>query len=221
MKKIWAWLLVVAGLVICLSLAAGCSDDDNPVDPVTDIELPPVVVELADEFSTLYEDMNSGRMAEILHEDAKVFLLPSTIEEWEGGDHPLDFQYFDRDSLLAVHENIFSGKSGVDQTGSAIPPVGSIRGGVFERVGSWELNEEEAENFPDLVVYSALHNVLIHFNNPDYHRYEISNDVFLFATEVDEPGLSGWQLLGWREMDPFFAQATENTAWGDLLTMYR
>lgn len=219
MKK-WG-LILVLGLILCLGLVAGCSDNDDPVDPPETVVLPEDPDLLMAEFVQVYEGMDGDRLAELMHPAAKVFLLPSTLAEWAGGNNPLSFTFFDRDSLLAVHENIFTGVSGRDAAGTPIPPVDFIGVEIFDKIGAWDIYEDLPEDFVGLEVYSVLYNVRLYFNNPDFHRFAVNQTVIMFVTEVEETDVSGWQLLGWRGLEPFARTATENTLWGDILCMYR
>lgn len=214
------WLpLLVAGLV----LGSGCSDDDgDPVDPPVVVVGPETPIALMADFAAAMQAMEIDPLTDLVHTDAKVFLLPSTLQEWSYSGTPLDFTYFGRDSLLAVHANIFAGQVGRDAAGVTVPPVASLQISLLNQTEQWAAYADPEADFPGLEVQVGRFQVLLYFNNPDQHRFEIRCDVDFYATLVDEPNLTGWQLLGWREYQSNGQlQATATTAWGDILTIYR
>ena len=217
-KRKW---LALAGLLVCLGLAAGCSDDDGPADPPPGVVLPADPDALAAEFVTLYQEMDAGRLEEIMHADARVFLLASVIQEWEQSSSPLTSVFFDRDSLLSIHGHIFAGDSGRGPGGIILPPTASVEVDVFEKAGSWQEYNDPEDDFPGLAVQAAPFQFLINFNNPDQHRYQVQGLAVFYVVPVDRDGSTGWQLLGWRETEPFCLQATEQVPWCGVLSVYR
>jgi carbohydrate-binding DOMON domain-containing protein len=216
LKRMWA-------LVLLLALLAGCSDDDsNPTDPQPTRALPRTPQELMQAVVAVQEEMDLEELAFIAHPDARVFLLESTLQEWEASSNPLGFSYFQRGSLLAVHGNIFSGEQGLTPVGNPIPPVQSIDFAAVEALQAWAPFEDPAGEFPGLEVGVCPYAVRIYFNNPDFHRYQVQGVVEFFAVEVGSGDSAGWQLLGWRESEALVTGGgTESTSWGDILTMYR
>jgi hypothetical protein len=212
-SKLWLFLVLV--------LLAGCGGDDEVSGPVVSI-LPDSKPSLLSDFVHLYEAMDSDHLADIIHPDAKVFLTDSALQEFEQAGHPLDFTCFDRDSLLAVHDKLFSGAVGHDGVGNPTPPVVDIAFELIEQVGVWEAFDDTEGDFPGLDVEVALFQVVLHFNNPDFHRYEVRSDVVFFATGVPQGQGTGWQLLGWRELEPVAPPVvTERIFWSDILLFYR
>lgn len=218
MKK---WIWVVLGMTLFLGMMAGCSNDDDPVIPPETVVLPPSADLLISEFVQVYQGLDGERLAELVHPEARVFLLPSTLAEWAGGIHPLTFTYFDRDSLLAAHENIFTGLAGRDASGNTISPVDSINVDGFEKTGIWEMYPDPGGDFAGLEVYSVIFSVVLYFNNPDLHRFEVNQTLEMYVTEVVEGDPSGWQLLGWRGFDPVSSASTESITWDFILCLYR
>lgn len=209
--------------VFCLALVllAGCGDDD-PVAGPTEEGLPDSQASLMSSFVHLYQNLDSAHLARIIHPEARVFLLDSALQEFEQAGHPLDITYFNRDSLLAVHEKIFSGVAGEDAVGNPVMPVVDIAVEVIEQVGVWEAFDDTLGDFPGLEVQAGLFQVVLHFNNPDFHRYEVNSEVVFYATSVPQGEGLGWQLLGWRELDPVSPPvATENVFWCDILLFFR
>ena len=223
MKKWMGWALV---LVLSLGLmVTGCSDDDDPADPgPPDDEqtLYPDPDQLMQGFVSIYNDMDQSEFRWLVHEDARFLILPSTLDEWENGSGPLANDHFDHQALLAIHGNIFSGEAGLDATGVLVPPVDSIQVNYITRQGMWEPIPEADPVFGDIQGYWGLFNVHMYFNNPDQHRFQLEGHVEFYVTEVAIEGATGWQIIGWREIDAFVAkQGTETTNWCQILSLYR
>lgn len=202
MKK----LLFLALSLALLALASGCifSPDEKPrVDPpVTD--LPPATTPdiLMQNFGTIYREMRTDDFRDMLHTDYKTVLLPSTLQEWEQGGNPLDSDVFYRADEIRIHENMFSGNTGLDAAGVTIPPIDSIQVDYIQKVGTWEPIPESNQYFAGFGGYWALFNVLIYFNNPDQHRFEVRQNVEFYVVPVDDNGRTIYQLLGQRGLEP-------------------
>lgn len=213
--------------LLLLLMVAGCSDDDdNPVDPPETVVLPPDQDALMVEFVQVYQDLDAGRLEELLHPEGRAFLLPSTLAEWEGSDRPLPPSHLDSDTLLTVHQTIFGGQAGVSPNGTVVPPVDTLNVEVFEKVGIWEWDEEPDEVFPGLEAIQCMFHMRLYFNRPDMSRLQVEQDVIFYAVEVTEGESQGWQLLGWRGLEIFAnvnasTKATEEFRWGDVLALYR
>jgi hypothetical protein len=220
MKKWMGWALIVllsTGMII-----TGCSDDDDPTDPGETPTIYPDPDQLVQGFVTVYGDMDQDEFAGLIHADARLIILPSTLSEWEGSGNPLALPYFDESALLAIHDNIFSGEMGMDAVGSNIPPVATISVDFMTKVGAWAPIPDTDPDFGDQEGVWVMYDMLVYFNNPDLHRYQLNSRVAFFVTEVDYDGEVGWQILGLRELSDFAgSEATEQNSWCSILSLYR
>jgi len=205
-----------------LVLTTGCKDD-NTVTPPPDPK--PVIIDDPDQlmqfFLTSYNEMDFDLYTALLHPDFRMMILPSTVNDWAGGDAPLAYPYFTRDETLAIHANIFSGNAGQTPLGSPVPPVATIDVDVLQKDGIWELISEADPEFAGQDGYWVAFNVLLYFNNPDNHRFEISQVIEFYVAPIDVAGQESWHLLGIRGLDSNKILATENTHYCGLLSLYR
>jgi hypothetical protein len=213
--------LLLLVLLATALLAGACSDDDNPAEPDT-----PVVAEdptaLMNLFLHAQQEMDADLLGELLHADAKVFVLQSTLFAWEQAGHPLGFTHFGRDSLLAAHGHLFSGQEGSGFGSFTVPPVISIGFDVLDAEGIWEPYADPGDDFPGHDVSRRTYQAVIYFHNPDYHRWRVETTVDFYAAPVTVFGQEGYQLLGWREWETTAGlRATEVISWSDILTWYR
>ncbi len=210
-------------LLAVVLLMVGCSDDspDTPEVVVPD-PLPPTENTLVENFVIAVEAMSYDDLAFILHEDFRLSFLQSTIDEWDGSDHPLSGEYFDRTAMLDIHENLFGEVEGMDPHGQTISHVESISFAVFDKEGTWEPVEEGDVFFADYPeAYHVRYNALIHFYNPAYHRWEVDQMLDLVAVPIVDGETTGWQLLGILGLPQFSALATEQISYDGVLAMYR
>ncbi len=157
---------------------------------------------LMQNFERIYTEMRIDDFRNMLHTEYKTVLLPSTLLEWEQGGNPLAAEVFYRDDEINIHENMFSGNTGLDAVGQTIPPIDSIQVDYINRQNPWEPIPESDEHFGGLNGYYTTFNVLLYFNNPDQHRYEVRQDVEFYVVAVDDGGKSKWLLLGQRGHEP-------------------
>ena len=199
-------LLCLMTLLALLVGSAGCifsPDEKDPVDPpVTDLPRPTTPDILMANFGTIYREMRTDDFRDMLHTEYKTVLLPSTLQEWEQGGNPLDSEVFYRDAEIRIHENMFSGNTGLDAAGVTIPPIDSIQVDYIQKVGTWEPIPDSDTYFAGFGGYWALFNVLIYFNNPDQHRFEVRQNVEFYVVPVDDNGVTIYQLLGQRGLEP-------------------
>ncbi len=72
-------------------------------------------------------------------------------------------------------------------------------------------------DFKEAGAHISQYQVLAHFNNPDFHRYEIDQLVDFIAMPVE--GI--WYFLGVRGRDNHLNKATDTVSWADVLSLYR
>ncbi len=201
--------LVLSALVLVLVMGpAGCifsPDDDGggggtPSNP--DLPYPSNPDILMENFERIYTEMRIDDFRDMLHQNYKTVLLPSTLAEWEQGGNPLAEDVFYRDGEIRIHEHMFSGNTGLDANGTTVPAIDSIQVDYMQKVGSWEPIPDSDEHFAGEGGYWALFNVLIYFNNPDQHRFEVRQDVEFYVVPVDDNGRTKWLLLGQRGHEP-------------------
>ena len=198
--------LLVCSLVLALLVSvSGClfsPDDGDPiVNPDKELPFPKDPDTLMANFKTIYSDMMLDEFKDMLHTEYRTILLQATMDEWAGGDDPLTESYFTRDDEIRIHTNIFSGNSGVTPLGNPVPPVSSIDVDYLQKDGTWESIEASDPDFAGHGGYWATFNVLLYFNNPDNHRFEINQVVEFYVAPIDEGGREKWLLLGQRGQD--------------------
>lgn len=198
-------LLLVMAVALMVG-PAGCifspDDDGGGGTPVPGLPYPSNPDILMQNFERIYTEMRIDDFRNMLHEEYKTVLLPSTLQEWEQGGNPLAQDVFYRDDEIRIHENMFSGNTGLDAAGVTIPPIDSITVDYIQKAGTWEQIPESDLNFAGYGGYWALFNVLIYFNNPDQHRFEVRQDVEFYVVPVDDNGRQKWLLLGQRGLEP-------------------
>ena len=199
-------LLLVMALALLVG-PAGCifsPDDDGGggTPPAQTLPYPSNPDILMQNFERIYTEMRIDDFRNMLHESYKTVLLPSTLQEWEQGGNPLAEDVFYRDDEIRIHENMFSGNTGLDASGTTIPPIDSIQVDYLQKSGAWEPIPESDDQFAGFGGYWALFNVLIYFNNPDQHRFEVRQDVEFYVVPVTDGERTKWLLLGQRGLEP-------------------
>jgi len=191
--------------------------------PGTYMDLVPLATNpdiLMSNFKIIYEGMFFNEFVDILHTDFRMILLQSTIHEWEGSGNPLQEMYFDQDLEARIHRNMFENLPGINPVGGIVPPVDSIHVDILEKIGTWEPVEQSMEYFGGFGsdgAYMARYKVLIHFNTPNQHRFEVDQEVDVIAIPID--GI--WHLLGQIGYESHFFMGTESMSLGTLLSFYR
>lgn len=217
LKTILSWLLLLSVAVVF----AGCSgDDESPTDPgdTHQCHFPDTPDLLMTDFKVILENMLLEDLDCIVHEDFRLIISQSTLDEWAGGSRPIALGYFDRDTILTIHENLFGGETGIGPGGEIIPPVASINVTALDKDGTWVVVDPSTEYFGGFTnVYKARFNVLLHFNNPDQHRYEVDQTMEFFAIQEGED----WKLLGILPFEGYKSSAVDNTSYDDVLSFYR
>jgi len=177
---------------------------------------------LVQNFETIYVYMLIDDFRDMLHNDYKTVLLPSTLAEWQESGNPLSDDVFNRVSEISIHENMFSGQPGMSPVGVAVSPIESVTVDYMAKVASWEQIPEGDEHFGGLGGYWARYDILIYFNHPDQFRFMVEQDVEFFVIPVEEGGTTIWRLLGQRGLEPGgMALATEQISFGSLKALYR
>jgi hypothetical protein len=221
----WRLFLIVALLSgFMMFTMAGCSDDDvtKPEDNDDPVVLPTDPDALMAGFSMSYDDLDLELLAALIHPDFKGFLTSSTLAEWQYAGAPLPFTFFERDTVMAIHENIFTGETGRRPSGDTVSPVNSIEVDLLTRLTSWTPISAGDENFGGLEGYWALFHLNISFYLPDGSRFSVQQDIEFYVVPVEIDGVLGYQLLGWREIEPNGGlKATESASLGGVLSLYR
>lgn len=193
------WLVLAVSMMIGTS---GClfSPDETETPPggETGLKYPSTPDILMENFQEIYKDMLMDDFRDMLHSDYKTILLPSTLAEWEQGGNPLAEEVFYRDDEVAIHENIFSGNTGLNPQGQSVLPIVSIEIDYMEKVGTWEQIPDSDEHFGGFGGYYALFNVLIYFNSQDQFRFMVQQNVEFYVVPIDDGGRTKWLLLGQR-----------------------
>jgi hypothetical protein len=221
----WGPFLIVA--LVCgfmMFTMTGCSDDDpvQPPDNDDPVVLPANPDALMMGFRQAFDDMDLELLATLIHPDFKGMLTASTLAEWASAGSPLLFTYFERDTVVAIHENIFAGETGRRPSGDTVPPVHSIEVDLLSKATEWEAISAGDEHFGGQGGYWALFHLNISFYLPDGSRFNVQQDIEFYVVPVEIDGVLGYQLLGWREIEPFGAlKVTESATLGGVLTLYR
>ena len=189
-------LLMLLATLALLAGATGCIFSPDPGDPEPEDEGRPENSTpdiLMANFKDIYEEMNSDDFIDQLHTDYRTVLLQETFDAWEGSDTPLTELYFDRDLEITIHRNMFEGLGGVDEAGIAQPPIDSISVDVLDKDGTWEPVEESEDYFGGRGAFKARFNLLIYFENPGNHRFEVDQIVDFYVIKGDD---NLWTMLG-------------------------
>lgn len=171
-------------------------------------------------FKMIYEGMLVGEYENQMHEGFRSIILQSTFDEWAGGDNPLTQLYFNKTLENTIHGNLFGYETGVGPGGELIPPVASINVATLDKDGTWDPVEATQEYFGDFEgAYKARYNVLIHFNNPDQHRYEVDQTIEFYAIAVE----GEWFMLGQVGFDNYAGGmlATDSVTLDGVKSLYR
>lgn len=193
-------LLLLFAILALLVGSTGCifspDDDEGETPPVVE-ELPPNTTPdiLMSNFKVIYEGMNAGDYEALLHHDYRTILLQDTFDDWADSDTPLEQMYFDHDSEVQIHRNMFEGLGGVNEEGTTIPPIDSISVSVMDKEGIWAPVEDSEEYFGERGAYFARYNLLMHFYKPDGNRFEVDQTVDFFVIQGDD---DMWYMLGQR-----------------------
>jgi len=177
---------------------------------------------LMSNLKTIYETMDDNNFATMLHPDFRMVLLQSTIDDWAQSSYPLEENYFDHDSQIQIHQNIFTHLGGTNEMGMLIPPIDSISVTIMEKNGIWEPVEDSTEYFGDFDAYWVQYSILMHFNKPDYSRFEVNQVIDFYVIQGDDEtwsllGIKGWP--GYSTNDPTLV--TDSVTFGDILSLYR
>jgi hypothetical protein len=207
-------------VLLGVGLLAGCSDDERaPLDPGDSAGLPESADQLMVDFRAAYEARDESGLERLLHPAAQVFLLDSTVQAFLLGGNPLGFDQMEHDAVVTSHHHLFTETTGSGPTGQVLPPVVSIEVDYLLQDGGWEPFVDVGGDFPGLQVQSGLFHLRFHFNCPDNLRMEVQCDALFLVVEDEEN--SGWQLIGWRDLEPQGkAQAVETVTLSSILASY-
>ena len=190
-------------LLMALALLVGPTgcifspDDDGGGNNEPSGGYPPALTpeQLLENFGEIYEDMDAQAFASILHEDYTTILLPSTMNEWDSVGQPLGDAFY-RDTEIRIHENMFSGNTGVRPDGRNVPGIDSIEVSYLEKEGTWNQVPDTDEHYANYGAYWALYDVLIYFNTADQFKFKVQQEVEFYVVPVTEGGQEIWKLLG-------------------------
>ncbi len=191
-------LLMLLATLALLVGATGCifSPEDPPDEEIVDTGRPDNTTKtiMMDNFKDIYEEMDSGDFEDLLHPSYRTVLLQDTFDSWEGSDTPLTELYFDRVSEIQIHRNMFEGLGGVNEAGIAQPPIDAISVDLMEKTGDWESVEASEEYFGGFDgAVKAQYELLIYFENPGNHRFEVDQSVYFYLIQGSD-GM--WKMLG-------------------------
>ncbi len=207
---------------ILLAFVSGCSDDPTPPEHTP---FPPVITTpdfLMQHFKQAYERMHPDYFGNLLHDDFRCMILQSTFDAWAGSVNPLDQMYFDRDLDFYIHHHMLGGLAGVNEAGIAQPPIDSISFALLDKEGTWEPVDENEEYFGGRGALKARYNVLIYFENPNNHRFEIDQFMDFYVIQGTD---GNWSMLGQKGYPQSSRTktllSTESLSYDGLLSMYR
>jgi len=215
--------VLFAALIGTLLLTLAACSDDNSTEPQVTVEPPPPTGDiLMDEFITALEEEDIARLDWLVNEDFHMNILPATINDWAGGDHPLLVDYFDHDDFLEIHGNIFADSTGLDPGGNPVPSITGISVDLMDKVTNWEPIDPEMEYFGDIEgTTSSRWNVLTHFNLEGNSRFELNQQMVLLTRPVMVGEDSGWELVGIVPIGHYAGNKTAETWWDAILALYR
>jgi len=140
--------LVILMLVVALAgmmILAGCSDDDDPVTVVPELD-PPTAPETADElitqFQAAYQAMNLDNYVALLDPEFLMILQEDTIDHFPEMGTTLDFTEEER-----IHQRMFSGESVTDPQGVFVPAMRTIGFLVCNALDGWSAADDQGR-FP-------------------------------------------------------------------------
>ncbi len=217
MKKVFLIMGVLAMVILI-----GCSDDSTKPEIETPDPLPETPSLLVQGFLASLGNESIAELDHILHENFQFKILQSTRDNWDGSDHPLDVEFFDRAAMLEVHTNFFTEVEGMNESGQTLSYVDTITIPVFSLDGTWAPileSDDLFSEYPD--AHHAMYNVLINFNNPDLHRWQASETLDLVALQVTVDGVEGWQLLNIRGFEMAGIIATDSVSYDSVMSLYR
>jgi hypothetical protein len=199
-------LLLLMALALMVG-PAGCifsPDDDDGNVGGNDNALPyPSDTEiLIANFKRIYTEMRIDDFKAMLHSEYKTVLLPSTLEEWNDAGNPLAEDVFYREDEINIHQNMFSGNTGLRPNGDTVPPIASIQVDLLSKLTSWELIPESHVHFAGQGGYWALFHVNLSFYLPDGSRFQVQQDVEFYVVPTDDNGRTKWLLLGQVGLEP-------------------
>ena len=194
-SKILMW--TVFGIL--LVSVGGCSDDEEINSECEGFLFPtPGPPDPIHQFEWTYSNMMLFEFADLLHEDFKSILLPSTVSEWAKAGKPLEHPYVDRATEISIHENMFAGNAGESSNGEVVPPLHRIQVEFLDRLGSWEAVPDTDPYFGNLDGYSSIVSTLIFFVDTNQDTITVAQEMEFIVAAVDECGNTKWKILGQR-----------------------
>lgn len=207
-------LILAAGLV----LAAGCKDEENPVqvtpDPIVEPQTPE---DLVAQLMTGYEARDKSDYLALLDPDFQFILRPETTARYPELGPSLDFDEEER-----IHNRMFSGESVVDPLGDLHPAVQTIVFNTFEAVDSWA-DTDDPLLFPD--ARWALFDVELLFDRGQvYSALQATGQVKIYVREITRAEgneeITYFNLAGMVDLTRS-DKGVEATPWGLIKALYR
>lgn len=201
-------LLAIFFLTLCA--LTGCSEDE-PADlsPDPPVIQPPIDPEaLMQNFAIIYEDMLLDELGDFLHPDFHLALLPGTIADWGLPQGTT----VEKDQMLRIHGNMFSGQQGSNEYGDIINPLDNIEVSLFERTGLWINAPVDDPLFTGtkMAPYAVR---LFFMDNTGGHAFEVSQAMNFYVGQTEE----GWYLQG---IEGIQVKGTQATSYCSMLYLY-
>lgn len=207
-------VILAAGLV----LAAGCKDEENPVQVTSDPIVEPTTPEiLMAQFQAGYEARDKTDYLALLDPDFQFILRPETAARYPELGPSLDFAEEER-----IHIRLFSGDSVVDPLGDIYPAVQTIVFQTFEALNDWA-DTDDSLLFPDARWAPFDVDLLIDCGQT-YSTYKATGQVKIYVREYSRnegnEEINIFKLAGMVDLTQS-DKGVEATPWGLIKAFYR
>lgn len=177
---------------------------------------------LMENFKSSYEKMIVSGIVDMMHQDYRTDIMQYVFDDWVNSDNPLTEMYFNYDQSVEIHQNLFGGFEGENESGFAVPPIGGITVSVLAQATDWALVSDGVPYYGGRGAYAATYNGLMHFYQSSETRFEMDQTFTFYIIQGDD---ELWSLLGIQGVpvgEPsHFNLATETIGYDGLLSLYR
>ena len=173
-------------------------------------------------FRNAYDEMLADEYAGTLHADF-IFVFS------EGSPVAPESGYYTREQELLTTIPMFSGVTGLNETGQIRPAVRDVDFRYLERLTEWEIAPESDPHFPG--VLRALYDVWVVFDLDDeaFSTMTVESHQFFYVTSVggkqrDSSEQPHYYLIGQVDLDSWAASSplasSENMSWSNVKALY-